>query len=308
MPQKRGTKVVIYGALASNLAIAVVKFIAAAVTGSSAMVSEGIHSLVDTGNEGLLLFGANRSLQPADAVHPFGYGKEIYFWGLIVAVMLFGVGGGMSIYEGISHLLHPVPLSEPNWNYWVLGLSFLLESGSWLIAYKHLPKTSRRQGFLGAVRASKDPAVFIVVVEDSAALLGLLIAGAGVYVSHRFEMPEADGVASLCIGLVLATVAMFLAYESRGLLVGESAVLQVVKDVRNVASADLAVEAVGEPLTMQLAPEDVLLNLRIRFDPGLSGDELTEAVKRIEMQIKQAHPEIRHAFIEPAMTLPGDGK
>lgn len=288
----------IYGAMGANLLIAVTKFVAAGFTGSSAMLSEGIHSTVDTGNQLLLLLGLKKSRKPPDANHPFGHGKELYFWSLIVAVALFGIGGGMSIYEGITHLLHPHPLEDPTWNYATLGLAFLFESVSWWIAVKELREQIGDKGMWTSLRASKDPSVVTVFFEDSAALAGLIVAFLGVFLGHRLNSPTADGIASIVIGLILAAVAVFLVRESKGLLLGESADPAIVKEIRDLARSLPAVADVQCPLTMHFGPEEVLLNLEIDFRPGLPPGEITQAINRLEEEIREKHPEFKRIFIE----------
>jgi cation diffusion facilitator family transporter len=291
--------ITVYGAIAANGVIAVSKFAAGIISGSSAMLSEAIHSVVDTGNELLLLLGIHRSKKPADKLHPFGYGQELYFWSLIVAILLFGLGGGMSIYEGISHLRHPAVIRDPTWNYVVLGIAFVAEGTSWAIALrKFLEKRKKGQGLWQALRASKNPAVFVVLAEDSAALAGIVVAFLGVFFGHRLRNPYLDGTASIVIGLILATVAGFLAFESRDLLVGESADADVVRSIRKVARADPAVLDVSRPLTMHLGPGQVLLNLDIEFHPDLSASEITAAVDRLEAGIRKERPSIKRIFIE----------
>ena len=290
--------VAVYGAMAANLAIAVTKFFAAFFTGSSAMLSEGIHSLVDTGNQSLLLLGIHLSKRPADETHPFGHGKELYFWSLIVAMLLFGIGGGMSVYEGITHLMHPGPLEDPTWNYWVLGLGFIFEGISWTIAFKKFLPQVGQDGFWRAILTSKDPSVITVLFEDSAALAGLVVAFVGVFLSHQLNNPYLDGAASIVIGLILAMVAVLLAYESRGLLLGESADTSTIKSIQRLAKADPAVERVRRPLTMHFGPNEVLLNLDIQFRQELSATELTSTVDRLEKTIREEHPTIKHIFIE----------
>jgi len=288
----------IFAAIGANLAIAVSKFIAAKISGSSAMLSEGIHSLVDTGDGLLLLWGIRLSRRPADDTHPFGYGKELYFWTLIVAILIFAVGGGMSMYEGIVHLLHPRALHDPLWDYVVLGLAFTLEGVSWTVAFKEFTSTESTETFWQRIRASKDPTTFTVLLEDSAALLGIVVAFLGVFFAHRLNDPDIDATASLIIGILLAAVAMVLAYESKGLLVGESVNPQVLADIRAVAEADLAVETVRSPLTMHFGPNEVLLNLDVQFRRGLSAEEVEAAVDRLEKNIRRRHPEITRIFIE----------
>jgi cation diffusion facilitator family transporter len=291
--------ITVYAAVGSNLAIAAAKFAAALITGSSAMLAEAIHSVVDTGNELLLLLGIRRSVRPADALHPFGHGKELYFWSLIVAILLFGLGGGMSIYEGISHLQHPVEIRDPTWNYVVLGVAFVAEGTSWVIAVRKLLEGRREgQSAWRTMRTSKDPTVYTVVAEDSAALAGVLVAFLGVLLGHRLHDPYLDGTASIVIGLILATVAGYLAVESRDLLVGESAGTDVVEDIRALAEADPAVVQASRPLTMHFGPDRVLLNLDIEFRPELTADEVAAAVDRLEARIREAHPSIRRIFIE----------
>jgi cation diffusion facilitator family transporter len=290
--------IAIWGAMAANVLIAATKFVAASFTGSSAMLSEGIHSVVDTGNQVLLLLGLRRSRKPADESHPFGHGKELYFWSLIVAVALFGIGGGMSIYEGLNHLRHPHPLEDPRWGYGVLAACFLFEGVSWIVAFRALREKVSRQGFWRSVHRSKDPSVITVLFEDSAALVGLVIAFAGLFLSHRFRNPALDGIASIAIGLLLAVVALFLAYESKGLLVGESAQPEVVQSIRELASAVPAVDRVRHLLTMHLGPENVLLNLEVDLKPGLSAAEAAETLHRLERDIRERHPEVHRIFVE----------
>ncbi len=293
------SKVAIYAAIGANLAIAIMKFVAAALTGSSAMVSEGIHSLVDTGNGGLLLFGIHKSKQPADATHPFGYGKELYFWSLIVAVLIFGVGGGISIYEGINHLLHPRRLEDPFWSYVVLGLAAVFEGFVLVIAFRAFQALKGEdESFWQAIKSSKDPTTFTVLFEDAAALLGLIFAFVGIFLAHAFENPYLDGVASVCIGLLLAAVAVVLAYESKGLLVGEGADPQTLERIRKLAEADPGVKKVLAPLTMHFGPDTVLLTVDIEFHKKLSATEVEEAVDRLEKSIRIHYPKIKHIYIE----------
>jgi cation diffusion facilitator family transporter len=290
--------IAIYGALVANLGIAATKFTAALLTGSSAMLSEGIHSLVDTGNQGLLLLGLERSRRPADEDHPFGHGKEIYFWSLIVAILLFGLGGGMSVYEGILHVTEPVEVTSPVWNYGVLAFAFVFEGASFLIALGELRRRNPRAGLLRAIHRSKDPSVFVVVYEDSAALAGLVVAFVGVLLSHLLDLPVLDGVASVVIGLILGAVAVLLAWESKELLLGEAVRPEVVESVRALAAADPDVANLRRPLTMHLSPYEVLLNLDVQFREGISAAEVVRAVDRLEQSIRKAHPEMRRIFIE----------
>ena len=293
-----GSILAVYGAIAANFIIALTKFGASFLTGSSAMLSEGIHSLVDTGNQLLILLGIRRSRRPADREHPYGYGKELYFWSLIVAMLLFGVGGGMSFYEGVRHLRHPGPLQDPTWNYVVLGIAVFVEAGAWWLALRELLRTRGDRSLWQALRASKDAAVYTVLAEDTAAILGLLVAFLGIWLGHRYDNPVFDGAASIVIGLILACVAVFLAYESRGLLIGESADPDVVRGIRALAEAEPGVERAGMPLTMHLGPDQILLNLDVQFRSDLSAAEVVHTVDRIEQAIRDAHPQVRRIFIE----------
>ncbi len=301
------SRTAVYAAIAGNLAIAVLKFVAAALTGSSAMLSEGIHSLVDTGNGGLLLLGIRLSRKPPDAAHPFGYGKEVYFWSLIVAMTIFGVGGGISIYEGILHVLSPVPLEDPKWSYVVLGMAFIFEAVVLFIALKAFLSEKGDQGMWRSIRTSKDPTTFVVIFEDAAALLGLLVAFLGIFLAHRLGNPALDGVASIVIGAILCTAAGFLAYESKSLLVGEGANSATLDSIRQIAGAHPDVQAIERPLTMHFGPDTVLLALTVQFRNGVSAAGREAAIDRMESAIQRAHPEIRHLFIEAQSLRPAPG-
>jgi cation diffusion facilitator family transporter len=292
------SKNAVIAAIIGNAAIAVIKFVAGSITGSSAMISEGIHSLVDTGNGGLLFHGLRRGARPADEHHPFGHGMEVYFWSLIVAVSIFGIGGGMSIYEGIIHIQHPSPLENPAINYIVLALAMVFESISFSVAWRAFRKTKGSRRVLSAIHHGKDPSMFTVLFEDSAALLGLVVAFIGVFLSHRLEKPFLDGLASVVIGLILVCAAAWLAYESKSLLVGETADPELVAAIREIALADPAVIGLGVVLTMHLGPEDVLLNIEVEFTPGLPVEEIHAAVHRIEERIAGPYPKVSRIFIE----------
>ncbi len=292
------SKKTIFAAMGANLAIAITKFIAAAITGSSAMISEGIHSIVDTADQLLLLLGLRMSQKPADDSHPFGYGQELYFWTFIVAILIFAIGGGMSIYEGISHLINPTPLEDPMWNYIVLGVAILFEGFSWTVALREFLPTKGQQNFWQAIKSSKDPTVFTVLFEDSAAILGLLVALIGIFLGHLFNNIYFDGIASIIIGAILAIVAVLLAIESKGLLVGESANPETINNIRSLSTTEPGVQKVMRVLTMQLAPKEVLLNLEIQFYQSLTGEEIALTVDRLEEKIRQNHPEIKQIFIE----------
>src|SRR5689334_2418131 len=288
----------ITAAIIANLAIAATKFTAAAITGSSAMISEGIHSLVDTGNGGLLFLGIYKSRKPPDEEHPFGHGKELYFWSLIVAIVIFAVGGGISAYEGLLHILHPVPQENVYWNYLTLALALIFESISFFVAAKNFIPLKKNNGWWRAIHRSKDPASFTVLFEDSAAIFGLLIALAGVVLADRYDNPIFDGGASIVIGMLLAVVAVLLGYETKGLLIGEGADRETLDDIRRLVRSDPVVLDVKRILTMYFGPDTVLLAMDLRFHKNLSGREMEESVKRLETEIHQHHPKVQHIFIE----------
>ncbi|UOQ65983.1 cation diffusion facilitator family transporter [Hymenobacter volaticus] len=293
------SKVAIVAALAANLAIAIIKFIAAGFTGSSAMLAEGIHSVVDTANEWLLLLGLRKSQRPAHEGRPFGYGRELYFWSFIVAIFIFAIGGGISVYEGIEHLRHPTPMGNPLWNYVVLGLAFLFDGASFLVARRTFNAQRKGQSFWRAFRSSKDPSTFVVLFEDAADLLGLLVAFLGVFLSHYFNKPALDGVASLLIGVILLVVAGLLLRENKSLLLGEPAEAAMLQEVTTLVSADAAVVATDAPLSSYLSPHEILLVLRVEFQPTLTAKQLTEAVGRLEAAVRNHCPDVRHVFVEP---------
>jgi cation diffusion facilitator family transporter len=298
MSGKGESKIAVVAAIVGNLIIAIIKFIAGAFTGSSAMISEGIHSLVDTGNGVLILMGMRRSTAPADAEHPFGHGKELYFWTLIVAISIFGIGGGMSVYEGITHLLHPVHVENPWPNYIVLAIAALVEGTSFIIAMRQMNAARGRVGVARFIRTSKDPALFTVVFEDSAAILGLVVAFLGIWLGQLTGSPLFDGAASVLIGVILMGVAFLLARESKGLLIGEGVEPAVLADMRQIVAAEAAVDGIGDVRTMYMGPEDLLVNLDVAFRAGLPAEEIHEAVGRIEAALKSAYPEIGRIYIE----------
>jgi cation diffusion facilitator family transporter len=292
------SKLVIYTALAGNSLIAVTKFIAAGITGSSAMLSEGVHSTVDTGNQLLLLHGLRRSGRPPDDVHPFGYGRELYFWAFVVAVLPFAGGAGISFYEGPHKVQQPEPITNAYVNYIVLGLAMAFEAGAWWVAFGAFRGTKGDLGYFEAVRQSKDPATFTVLFEDTAAMLGLVVALIGIALGQALDLPVLDGVASLVIALILAVTAVFLAYECKALLIGEAASDEVIRAVREVIERQPGIERVNGLRTMHFGPQDVLLNVSVDFASGLSADQLESAIAAMEMRIKEREPEIRRVFIE----------
>ena len=292
------SKVAVIAAVIGNLLIAAIKFVAAALTGSSAMISEGIHSLVDTGNGILLLLGMRRGAVPADAEHPFGHGKELYFWSLIVAISIFAIGGGMSMYEGIVHMIDPVHVENPWPSYIVLAISALVEGTSFFIAMRQLNARRGKLGVAGFIRVSKDPSLFTVVFEDSAAMAGLVVAFLGIWLGQLTGNPLFDGAASVIIGLILVSVAFLLARESKGLLIGEGAEPEMLVDMRSIVEAETTVQALGMMRTMYLGPNDLLVTLDVAFRTGIGAEDIHDAVGRIETALKSTYPEIARIYIE----------
>lgn len=298
----------VYAAIGSNVVVATAKFIAAAFTGSSSMLAEGIHSTVDAGNDGLLLLGSRAQRREPDNTHPFGYGKEQYFWTLIVAMMIFALGGGVSTYEGISRLLDPGELAHPSWNYGVLLVALLADGYSLFLAFRQLRETRGEPNLFHALKASKDPSTFAVFFEDSAATLGVVVAFLGILLSQLLDSPYPDGIASLLIGVIMASTAILLAYESKKLLIGESADEDMKAGIRQIVEADESIAHCGPPLTMHLGPEDVLLNLDVQFEADLPAEEIIEAVDRIEHGIRARFKEVRRIFIEAERFRHDDGR
>jgi cation diffusion facilitator family transporter len=292
------SKKVIYAALIGNTLIAVIKFVASAMTGSSAMLSEGIHSLVDTGNQILLLLGIRRSQRPPSERFPFGHGKEVYFWSFVVAILVFAVGAGFSVYEGIQHLLHPAPLESPAVNYIVLGLAMVFEGMAWTIALGEFRKVKGAMGYFEAVHRGKDPTMFLVLFEDSAALLGLVVAFVGIGLTQLTGILLFDGIASIIIGLILGGTALWLAIETQSLLIGEAANRTVVAEIRRIIGGSDCVERVNEVLTMHMGPEYILVNISMEFRDELATGQLERAIATMDRDIKKAFPEVRRVFIE----------
>jgi cation diffusion facilitator family transporter len=285
-----GSKRAIYAALVGNSLIAITKFGASAYTGSSAMLSEAVHSLVDTGNQWLLLYGLKRSKRPADRHHPFGYGMEEYFWAFVVAILIFGLGAGISFYEGLKRVMDPHEVSSPHVNYIVLSVAMLFEGGAWYVAFQEFRKGKNKgkRGWMAEIRHSKDPA----------AMLGLVVAMIGIALAQYLHMPVLDGTASIVIGVILATTAALLAYECKGLLIGEAASPAVIVSIRKTAMAPEGVDAVNEVLTMHLGPEDILVNLSLDFADGLSAEQVEATITGLEQAIKAEHSQVKRIFIE----------
>ncbi|QNH21991.1 cation transporter [Xanthomonas sp. GW] len=299
MSAASGSRFAIYAALAGNLAIAIAKFVAAALSGSSAMLSEGVHSLVDTVNELLLLYGLRRAARPADASHPFGYGRELYFWSFIVALLVFALGAGVSLYEGIAHVRNPEPASNHTLNYVVLGLSILFEGASWWVSLREFRARKGAMGYVQAFRESKDPSLFTVLLEDSAALIGLFIALLGLLAAQWLQMPELDGVASIGIAAVLACSAFVLARETKGLLIGEPAARPLSDALRRIAGADPDVRAVNGVLSVQMGPEQVVAALSAEFEDQRSTAQIEACIERIERAARAEYPELQSLFVKP---------
>ncbi|MAA73471.1 MAG: cation transporter [Salinisphaeraceae bacterium] len=293
-----GAKKVIYAAMIGNGLIALTKFVAAAITGSAAMMAEGVHSVVDTGNQVLLLLGLKRSKRPPDANHPFGYGKEVYFWSFVVAILLFALGSGISIYEGVHSLLHPEPLTHVYINYIVLVLAMIFEAGAWYFAYKEFNKARGSLGVFEAVRRGKDPNLFVVLFEDTAAMLGLMTAFAGVLLGQITGNPVFDGGASIAIGVILALTAVWLAFETKSLLIGETATPEVVSGIREIVGESESVREVNEISTLHMGPDFVLATLSVLFAAEARAGEIQDAVAEMNRGIKRRFPEVKRVFIE----------
>lgn len=299
MSAQGGSRFVIFAAIAGNLLIAATKFVAAFFTGSSAMLSEGVHSVVDTGNGLLLLYGLRSAARPPDITHPLGHGRELYFWSFIVALLVFALGAGVAFYEGVLHILNPEPIENPLVNYVVLGLCMVFEGGSWFVALKEFRRGKGNLGYIQAVRRSKDPSVYTVLFEDSAALLGLLVALVGISAAQYFDQPWLDGAASIGISLILAATAVFLANESKGLLMGEPALPQVQEAILAIAQADPAVEKANGVLTVHMGPEQVVAGLSIDFVDDISAADIETCVERLETRLKAEVPEVTAVFVKP---------
>jgi len=281
-----------------NGLIAIAKFIGAAMTGSSAMLSEGIHSVVDTGNQSLLLYGMKRAKKPADEKHPFGYASEIYFWAFIVAMLLFSLGAGISFYSGVVKVLNPVPVQSPHINYIILSFAMVFEGVAWYIAYREFAKTQGKKGLFQAVRDSKDPVIFTVLFEDTAAMLGLIVAFAGIWIAVTFDMPWVDGAASILIGVILAGTAILLALETKGLLIGEAAAPEIVEEIRQIVSQTPPIIALNEIRTLHRGPNDVLLALSVDYNDKVRAGEVERCNHELGVAIKQRFPVVKRLFIE----------
>jgi len=289
----------VWAAVIGNLLVAITKIAAAALSGSSAMVSEAVHSVVDTGNEVLLLYGMRRSRRRPDAEHPFGYGRELYFWSFIVALLLFGLGGIASVIEGVDHIRHPQPIEHPGLIYIVLTLSFVFEGTSWLIARRGFRPSVGHDGYLAAIRASKDPPQFVVLLEDTAALIGIGIVFAGTWASIRWHEPRIDGIASLAIGVLLGAISALLARESKALLIGERADPKLHHDVFAIARATAGVVSPNGLVSAQLAPDQVVVALSVQFEDRLTTPEIERIVVDMEEKIRRTQPRVFVLYVKP---------
>lgn len=290
---------VIYAAIGGNILVAITKIGAAVWTNSSAMWSEAVHSVVDSGNSILLLYGLHRAKRPPNREHPLGYGREIYFWSFVVAVLVFALGSGVTLYEGISHILNPEPIRNEGVIYIVIGLSAIFDGMTWWIALRNFKGKMNWSDILAAVRSSKDPPSFMVLFEDSAALIGLLMVLIGTYLSVRLDLPILDGVASIMIGLVLATTATLLAIETKGLLIGEAAnplivaaILHIAKDMEGVAHAN-------DIITVHLAPRHIVVALSLEFSDELRTPDIELKVIELERRLREFSPDVIAVFVKP---------
>ena len=297
------SKKVIFAALIGNTLIAVTKFVASAMTGSSAMLSEGIHSLVDTGNQFLLLYGLKRASRPADKQFPYGYGKEIYFWSFVVAILIFALGAGISLYEGYHHILHPSEINNPLINYIVLGLAIVFEGSALFIATKEFNATRGKLGYFEAINKGKDPSMFVVLFEDTAAILGLIVALIGIVLTQVTGIAIFDGIASMIIGVILAFTALWMAIETKGLLIGESANQPVIDGIHRMVNEIDEIECANEVLTMHMGPDYVLVNVSADFKEGISSSDVERSIAVLDKNIKDEFPSVKRVFIEAESRL-----
>jgi cation diffusion facilitator family transporter len=286
-------------ALLANLGIAASKFVAAAVTGSSAMLTEGVHSVVDSTNQLLLMWGRRAAKRPSDARHPFGYGRELYFWSFVVAVLVFALGAGVSVYEGIIHIMHPEPAVSPLVAYAVLLVAFLLEGWSTLEAYQDFRKSKGKLGWFQAVIQSKDPPAFIVLLENGAAMAGIVAAAMGLLLSQLTHNPFYDGAASVLIGVILAITAALLAYESKGLLIGEAANPELIQSLHDLACSMPGVVGVGDVLTLHAAPDQIMVMMNVDFNDQIQASDVEQVVCRIEEEAQERWPQVKSLFVHP---------
>jgi cation diffusion facilitator family transporter len=292
-------------AFAANLGIAVSKFVAAAFTGSSAMLTEGVHSVVDSSNQLLLIWGRRQARKPADDCHPFGYGRELYFWSFVVAVLVFALGAGVSVYEGVLHILEPEPAVSPTIAYGVLLVAFLLEGGSTWAAFKEFRDAKGRLGWFEAVRRSKDPPAFIVLLENGAAMAGLVVAAIGLMLSELTGDPFYDGAASVVIGIILGLTAFLLAAESKALLIGEAAEPEIVDGLRAAAAGRPGIVGIGRILTVHSAPDQITAMMSVDFENSITAGEAERIVQEIEREVARRFPIVKRLYIRPEQGAAG---
>jgi cation diffusion facilitator family transporter len=286
-------------ALLANLGIAISKFVAAAITGSSAMLTEGVHSVVDSTNQLLLMWGRHAAKKPPDRIHPFGYGRELYFWSFVVAVLVFSLGAGVSIYEGIIHIAEPEPAVSPLIAYAVLLVAFFLEGWSTIEAYREFNAARGKLGWLQAVRQSKDPPGFIVLLENGAAMAGIIAAAVGLMLAQITGNPFFDGAASIVIGIILGMTAALLAYESKSLLIGEAADPESAQALHDLACTMPGVVGVGDVLTVHSSPDQITVMMNVDFDDDIRAGDVEQVVCRIEDEAQERWPEVRRLFVRP---------
>ncbi len=290
----------VVAAVVGNLLVAATKFAAAFFSGSAAMLSEAIHSVVDTGNDALMLYGMRRSRQPADRDHPFGYGRELYFWTLVAGILIFALGGGMSILNGVQHIVAPHPTQHVGWSYAVLAAAMLFEGGSWIYGFRAFRAERRGRGVVETIRESKNPTTFATLLEDSAALAGLALAFAGLYTSTRLDAPWMDGAASVLIGVLLCLVAIVMVVESQSLLIGEGVGGATLSALRTIVEQEATVARVARLTTAYLGPDEIVLAIEMRFRDGTALAEIRESLARIKASIRSRYPRIRRIFIDTA--------
>lgn len=296
---EHSSRTAIIAALVGNVLIAVTKGAAAAISGSSAMLSEAVHSFVDSGNELLLLYGQHRAKKPPDRTHPLGYGREIYFWAFVVALLIFALGAGVSIYEGIVHIRHPEPMQRPLINYAVYAASAVFEGISWWFGWKAFSGVMGTRGIFDTVKVTKDPTTFMVLFEDSAALIGIVIATVATFLALRYHKPWIDGVGSICIGLVLASVAVLLARESKALLIGERARPELSKAIQEMVRNEPGVVRVEGILTSQLSPDQVIATIGVELDDNLRTPDIEKLIGHLETELRKKHPDLFRVFVRP---------
>jgi cation diffusion facilitator family transporter len=289
----------IYASIAANVAIAITKFTVGAIAHSAAMLAEGVHSLVNCFDGGLLLLGQRRARRPANEAHPFGYGREVYFWSLIVAILFFALGSGVTIYEGVRHVIEPGPLGDPTWSYVVIAVSALFDGASFVVGLRQFRRHMRGPGYWRAVRRSKDPSLFSVLLEDVADLVGLAIAFLGVFLSHTLGMPILDGAASIAIGVVLGAIATVLLIETHGLLVGEAASPELVEAIHRAALEEDGVVAASRPASLHVGPQSIFVALQVEFEPGMSAEQVAEIAAALDERLRARHPAIQRVVVQP---------